>query len=161
MLDLSPDNKNQFLQRFKILRSDYETRKSTVNKIEEKYTSQVNARKLMSNEKINNKANVERDMILDLHQKTDYQQDLLNGITKDLVDTHNNLGTVVKEVKSQEEQIHRIKGNIQDTAVSVKKADRNITVMTRRTFCQKVLLHILVVLLFIAIGVVLILKLVK
>jgi hypothetical protein len=104
---------------------------------------------------------IERDMVLDLHQKTDYQQDLLTGITRDLVDTHSNLVVVTQEIKQQEGQIGRIHVNVKDTETSVKRADKNITVMTRRAICQKVLLHILAVLLFIAIVIVFIFKITK
>lgn len=103
----------------------------------------------------------ERNAIMDLHSKTDYHGDIINSIAQDIKDSHGNLITMNREVKSQGEQIARIHVNVQDTGTSVKRADKNITIMQRRAVCQKLLLHILAVVLFLAIIIVFILKLAK
>ena len=99
-----------------------------------------------------------RAAIIETHKKTDYQGDLIDAIGKDLIDTNNNLNYVNIEVKKQGEQIENIHKNVLDTGASVKKADKTIGVMSRRTFCQKILLHILAILLFVAIITVFIIK---
>jgi hypothetical protein len=93
---------------------------------------------------------VERDAILDYDRNVNYQQELLNDIGKDLGTATGNLTNVVTEVKTQGETISRVKVNVQETGVSVKRADKNITVMSRRNYLQKCLLHVLAVTLFLA-----------
>jgi len=140
-------------------------KKSNVSKIEEKYLSQQNMKKLTANGGAsvskNDGRKAERDMVLDVNQKTDYQQDLLNDITKDIYTSHDNLQNITKEVKGQTETIHNIKKNVAETGVSVKRADKNINVMSRRNTCHKFVLHLLAVILFLGIVACLIFKLVK
>jgi hypothetical protein len=136
------------------MRSDYDIRKTKFTKLEEKYTSESNMRNLLNNPNATqgmSKAEVnkaERDGILKLHEKTDQQGELINAIGQDLVDSHKNMVAINAEVKQQGETINRVQGNVQDTNVAVKRADKNITVMQRRAVCWKVMLHILAILLF-------------
>lgn len=107
-----------------------------------------------------NTRQVARDGINQLHARTDYQQDLINDIGKDLIESHQNLTNVVTDIKGQGETIIRVKNNVADTGTSIKRADKNITVMNTRQVCHKCLLHMLAVLLCIACIVVLIIKLI-
>jgi hypothetical protein len=93
---------------------------------------------------------LEREAIVEFDKKVDYQGELVNEIGKDLNNAHNNLTGIVKEVKAQGDTIVRIKENVQEAGTSVKRADKNITIMQRRSYCQKLLLHIVAVMLFIA-----------
>lgn len=102
-----------------------------------------------------------RDAVIDLHQKADYNQDLIHEIGKDLVCANNNLNNIVVEVKGQGEQLNRVHGNIQDTGVSIKRTDKLTNRMQTRAYCVKFLLHVLAFLMFVSIVVVLILKLTK
>ena len=104
---------------------------------------------------------LERDAIVDMDKKIDYQGELMNEIGKDLYSAHGNLTGIVKEVKSQGETIVRIKDNVQDAGTSVKRADKNITLMQRRSFCQKLLLHVVAVTLFLANAAIIIYKISK
>ena len=134
-------------------------------KIEEKFIGQQNTNKLFygtgNNLSKTEVKKLERDALVDMDRKIDYQGDLMNEIGKDLYSAHGNLTGIVKEVKSQGETIVRIKDNVQDAGTSVKRADKNISLMQRRSFCQKLLLHIVAVTLFLANATILIYKLSK
>jgi hypothetical protein len=104
---------------------------------------------------------LEREAIVDYDKKVDYQGDLMNEIGKDLNNANSNLTGIVKEVKTQGDTIVRIKDNVQEAGTSVKRADKNITIMQRRSYCQKLLLHVVAVMLFIANLTMLIYKLSK
>jgi len=120
--------------------------------------------KLISNTGNVSKSDVkklERDAIVDYDKNVDYQGELINEIGKDLNNANSNLTGIVKEVKAQGDTIVRIKDNVQDAGTSVKRADKNITIMQRRSYCQKLLLHVVVVMLFIANLTMLIYKLSK
>lgn len=151
---LSSEKQKEYSSKIKIYRSDYETRRKNVAKIEEKYTSQQNMNKLITNTgnslSRSDVKKIERDAILDYDKKVDYQGDLINEIGRDLNNAQGNLTGIVKEVKAQGETIVRIKDNVQEAGTSVKRADKNITIMQRRSFCQKLLLHTLAVALLIA-----------
>jgi hypothetical protein len=58
------------------------------------------------------------------------------------------MNVIVHDVKGQTETINRIKGGVKDVETSNKRTDKNISLMLRREFCQKCLLHILAVVLF-------------
>ncbi len=137
--------------------------RSQVTKADEKLTNAENLRTLTQdpNAKIPglNTKQVARDGINQLHARTDYQQDLIDDIGKDLVDSHSNLKNVVTEIKSQGDTIVRVQNNVADTGTSIKRADKNITKMNTRAICHKVLLHILAVLLCVACIIVLFIKL--
>jgi predicted phage tail protein len=93
---------------------------------------------------------IEREAVLDLNKKTDLQEDLLKNIAKDIITSNDNLTGIVVEVKNQGGQIQRIQSTVADTGTSVKRADKNITIMQRRNYCVKMLLHILAVTLLLA-----------
>jgi hypothetical protein len=99
-----------------------------------------------------------RAALVDLHQKTDYQGDIIKEIGKDIHTANKNLENVTVDVKGQGEQLGRVQTGIKETGVSVKRTDKKVTVMSRRNFWHKCLLHTLAVLLFIAIGVVIVYK---
>ena len=154
MFKLSNEKQREYNSKIKILRSDYETKRSSVAKLDEKYQSKVNMNKLMSGSNGISKSDarkIERDVVLDLNKNVDYQQELLNDIGRDILTANSNLNNIVTEVKTQGETINRIGVGVKDTETSVKRADKNINIMQRRNFCQKCLLHVLAVLLFIAI----------
>ena len=94
---------------------------------------------------------IEREAVLDVNRNVDLQQELLNDIGRDLSTAHNNLNIIVSDVKGQTDTIHRIKDGIKDVETSNKRTDKNINLMLRRNFCQKCLLHILAVVLFLGI----------
>jgi hypothetical protein len=99
-----------------------------------------------------------RDALIDIHQKTDYQGDIIKEIGKDLMTANKNLEGVGYELKVQKVQIKNIKNNLGDTGPSVIRTDKKITMMQRCVFWQKCMLHTLAVLLFIAIILVVIFK---
>jgi hypothetical protein len=105
--------------------------------------------------------NTTREALVDIHKKTDYQGDIIKEIGKDILTANKNLENITVDVKGQGEQLNRIQGGIKDTGVSVKRTDKKINVMSRRNFWHKCLLHTLSVLLFIAIIVVIIFKILR
>lgn len=155
MTNINPEKQKEYNFRVKTIRGDYENRKKNVLKIEEKYNSECRMKNLMSTKGVGMlKEEVklaEREALLGLHQKTDYQGELINSIGTDIITAHNNLTGIVTEVKVQGDQINRIQQNVGETNTSVKRTDKTINVMQRRAVCMKVLLHILAVALFIAI----------
>ena len=138
----------------KVFRSDYDTRRANIFKLEEKYTSRQNLHKLSSNSgglSRTEAKKVEREAVLDVNRNVDLQQELLNDIGKDLTTAHSNMNVIVGDVKGQTDTIYRIKDGVKDVETSNKRTDKNINLMLRRNFCQKCLLHILVVVLFLGI----------
>jgi hypothetical protein len=138
----------------KIYRSDYDTRRANIFKLEDKYTSRQNINKLSNNPGSVSKSEVkkiEREAVLDVNRNVDLQQELLNDIGRDLTSAHSNMNVIVSDVKGQTDTIYRIKDGLIETDTSQKRTDKNINAMLRRNFCQKCLLHILAVVLFLAI----------
>lgn len=102
-----------------------------------------------------------RDAIIDIYAKTDEQGDIIKLIGDDIKVANNNMQTVLVDVKQQGDQIVKITGNVQDAGTSVKRTDKKITQMQRRNFLHKCLLHVLAIVLFIAIIVVFLVKIIK
>jgi hypothetical protein len=71
------------------------------------------------------------------------------------------LETITVDVKQQGDQIGRVQKDLKDTGVSVKRTDKKVTIMNRRNFWHKCLLHFLAVLLFVAIVAVVVWKATK
>jgi hypothetical protein len=101
-----------------------------------------------------------RDAIIDLHAHTDQQGDLIREISKDIKVSVDNMQTVLIDVKQQGDTIVKISNNVNDGIQTVKRTDKKITRMQNRAFLHKCLLHVLAVVLFLAIVVVVILKLI-
>lgn len=152
LLNQSQDDQLRLEKKVKSFRSDYEIRKKKVNTIDENFTKKGNIEKYKAGELRGVDARTaERDMIKELHKETDIQGDIIDDIHKDMRDAHGNLIEVSKEVKNQGDQIQRIHEGIIVATTNVQKADKNITEMTRRSFCVKLLMHIIIVLLLIGI----------
>ncbi len=94
---------------------------------------------------------IEREAVLDVNKNVDYQQELLNDIGRDLTSAHNNLNSIVTEVKGQTDTIYRIKDGVRDVETSNTRTNKNINIMLRRNFCIKLLMHIVAILLFLSI----------
>ncbi len=94
---------------------------------------------------------IEREAVLDVNKNVDYQQELLNDIGRDLTSAHNNLNSIVTEVKGQTDTIYRIKDGVIEVETSNTRTNKNINLMLRRNFCIKLLMHIVAVLLFFSI----------
>jgi len=92
-----------------------------------------------------------REEILELHNKTDFHQELLHDIKHDVIDTRTNLKGMAFQVKQDTETLNRVQNCLQDSDRIVKRTGKNITQMHRREFYDKLLLHTLALLLFISI----------
>ncbi len=103
----------------------------------------------------------ERDAVMDFNSNVNYQQDLIKEIGKDLTSANSNLNGVVTEVKGQGQTIDRIQIGVKEAETSVKRADKNIVSMQRRVYCQKFLLHVLAILLFLGNVTAVLYKLIK
>lgn len=150
----------------KTLKSDFDLRYNQINRMEEKLIHNRNLSNLTSNGTNTNLSVQEinktcRDGINELHKKTDYQKELLDGIKNDVLDTRTNLKVMVVDVKKQGETLERVQGNLQETNTVIKRTDKHITEMQRREFCHKLLLHLLAVLLFLSLIVAIIYKVTK
>lgn len=147
---MNADSQKPAIQRLKLIQSDYEVKKSTVNKLDEQQTRKENLAKFTSGQLYGQDAKMaERDMIFDLHKDTDYQGDIINEIGNDIKETNSNLKEAGVAVKQQGEEIERIHVGVNEATGTVKKTDLRMNEMNRRTYCSKVLLNILVLLLFI------------
>lgn len=152
MLNQSQSDQNRLERKLKSFRSDYEIRKKKVNTLDENFTKKGNIEKYKAGELRGVDARTaERDMIKELHKETDIQGDIIDDIHKDMRDAHGNLVEVSKEVKVQGEQIQRIHDGVNSATVNVQKADKNITEMARRSYCVKLLMYIIILLLLIGI----------
>lgn len=98
---------------------------------------------------------------IEVNKKADMNQDLINEIGKNLYQANDNLKTVSVEVKKQDVQIDKISKDVGDTNKIIKRTDKRITGMSRRSCCIKFLLWLLIILLVIANLITLIVKLTK
>ena len=155
MFKMPTEKQREYIYKLKVYRSDYDTRRNNLARLEEKYNSKFNLNKLTTNNgkgiSKDDAKKIEREAVLDINNKVDYQQQLLNDIGRDLTNAHSNLTGVVTEVKAQGETINRIQTSVKDTEVVVKRTDTNISTMQTRVFCQKCLLHLLAIVLFLGI----------
>lgn len=154
MSNFSQEKQREHISKVKILKSEYETKRTAIFKLEEKYISKSNLNKLSSGAGGVSKSDAkkaERDAVSEFDKNVNYQQELLTGIDKDMNDAYRNMTNIVGEVKAQGETITIVQVGIKDTEVSVKRADKNINTMQRRSYCQKFLLHLLAVVLFLGI----------
>jgi putative cell wall-binding protein len=131
-------------------------RSATIKKIEEKLIHNKNLNNLILNGSHSNLRKEQitqssREEILELHNKTDYHQELLHDIKHDVIDTRTNLKGMAFQVKQDTETLNRVQNCLQDSGRIVKRTDKNITQMHRREFCHKLLLHTLALLFFISI----------
>ena len=140
-------------------------RNNNINRMEEKLIQNKNMNNLMSGEKNNlSKREINlttRDAILELHNETDFQQELLGEIKNDILDTMTNMKGMVVEVKKQGETLDRVQNNLLETNTVIKRTDKNITGMQRRELIHKLLMYTLNILLFISIIIAIIYKLTR
>jgi hypothetical protein len=150
------------MQMIKSLSSDLEIRKNNIFKLEERYLTEIKKNNIlinntggMKNSDINKGT---REAIVDIHAQTDQQGDLIKQIGADIKVSVNNMQTILTDVKQQGDTIVKISSNVQDANLAVKRTDKKITKMNNRNFLHKCLLHVLAIVLFIAIIVVVFLK---
>ena len=103
-------------------------------------------------------AEAERDMAIDLHKKTDFQGDVINDIGKDIRGANANLQEIGTEVEKQGKQIDRIDDKLHAGQAQVRATDKEAQAMIRRAKCQKALLWLTNILIFIAIIIIIIIK---
>lgn len=129
--------------------NEYTIKKKKIDKLEEKVTYMINNQKFKSGElKGQDLRNAERGAIKELHKETDEQGEIITEIGKDLAGANNDLREAAVEVKKQGDQIVHIHEGVHQADSAVKRTDQNINQMTKRAFCMKFLMIILVVVLF-------------